>query len=526
VLGPRLRRGVELEEVGRGAFLLADSVTGRSQPVDEVQLELVHALDGERDAAALAEELLGDAQAAGTVSAFLDKLERLGFVGRDGEDPAALDRRQREALLVETRARRDARVSKMIGWAATSIPFHRARFAGTDVRGFADLPRLPVMGKKDVREHFPAGLLPDGLDIDALVSRGEASLEATSGTADDRLQVFFDHSRPGFHLGFPGVRPIEGGWGGARIAVFTTPICSGTVCHLGGMPFDERLKGELTLNSSDRVMRLQRAELDGILEDWERFRPTVLRCDPVYATALVRALEREKLPVPLVAAVWTTFEWCSVIHRAILGQAFGAPVFEYYGGTDVGGSETAFRCEKGRYHVWEDSYAVEVARGGAPVAVGELGDVLVTSLRNRVMPMVRYRIGDLARPLADDCRCAHDYWSSFQLEGRIKDCLSDGEGRPVTTRDVDELFRGLGWVDFYQLAQAGPGDYQLLAVRRAEHARAGVAPGADDERIFRERALALLGEGARLAIRYVREIPPEKSLKYRLTAPATSGWQG
>jgi phenylacetate-CoA ligase len=507
----RLRAGVELREVGRGAFLISDRVTGYALPVDEVQSEVLRHLDGARDAVSIAEEVLGDAEAAPTVVAFLEKMTRFLLVGDATGDAARLRSEQQAVLTSEMQARRDKRVAKMIDWARQRVPFHRGRLA--EARGYHDLAQLPIMDKRDIRENFPAGLLPEGLDIDALVERGEASLEATSGTADDRLQVFFDHSRPGFHLSFPGVAPLPGGWGEARIAVFTTPICSGTVCHLGGMSFDERLKGELTLNSSDRVLRLTRAELDGILADWDRFRPNVLRCDPVYAAALVRAFQREKLPVPRVKVVWCSFEYCSVIHRAILEEGFGAPVVEYFGGTDIGGSEAAFRCENGRYHVWEDAYAFEFVRDGARVAEGEVGELLVTSLRNQVMPVVRYRIGDLARPLGYGCGCAHDYWYSFSLEGRIKDCLTTRDGRRLTTRDVDEQFRGLRCFDFYQLVEDAPGDYQLFVMPAPD---AGSDAG---EAEVTRRLLSLLGEGARLRVRSVKEIPAEKSLKYRMLVP-------
>jgi phenylacetate-CoA ligase len=290
---------------------------------------------------------------------------------------------------------------------------------------------------------------------------------------------------------------------------------------MGGMPYEERLAGELVLNSSDRVMHLTRAELDGILADWHRFQPNVLRCDPVYAVALVRALERAQLPIPRVASVWCGFEYCSVLHRRILEDAFGAIVVDYYGGTDIGGSEAAFRCENGRYHVWEDAYALEFVQGSEPVAAGEVGEILVTSLRNRVMPLLRYRIGDLGRPLAYDCGCAHDYWQAFHVEGRVKDVIAARSGAPVTTRSIDELFRDLGWIDYYQFVERGPADYALLAVRR--DGAAGAAASPNDEATFLHRAEELLG--ARVSIRYVREIAPEKSLKYRLTRrDAGSAW--
>jgi phenylacetate-CoA ligase len=499
-------------EVGAGAFLIVDRLTQRRLPADSVQSEVLQALDGKKSAEEIAVEVLGDSEATPTVAAFIAKLGALRLL--DDASGDSLREEQRRALVSEGQPKLDARIAKMVSWAAAKIPFYRERFASLEVQGLADLARLPTMSKRDVRENFPTRLIPEGVDLDALVEKGEASLEATSGTAEDRLQVVFDHSRPGFHLAFPGMWPIAGGWSAARIAVFTTPICSGTVCHLGGMGFEERLKGELILNSSDRVLQLTRPEIDGVLADWQRFAPNVLRCDPVYAAALARAIQREQLAAPQLQSIWCTFEYCSLLHRRILESAFGASVTEYYGGTDVGGSEAAFRCENGRYHVWEESFVFEFLRDGERVAEGELGEVVITSLRNKLMPVIRYRIGDLARPFGYGCGCAHDHWYAFELEGRIKDCLSDTSGRPVTTRQVDELFRDLFWLDFYQLIQRDAQSYELLGVR---------APGGgDDEARFRERAQALLGAAPR--VRYVREIPPEKSLKYRLTAPARSGW--
>src|SRR5262249_40433499 len=156
-----------------------------------------------------------------------------------------------------------------------------------------------------------------------------------------------------------------------------------------------------------------------ILRDLERFQPSVLRVDPVYAVALVRALEREQLPIPRVDAVWTAYEYCSALHRPILEAAFAAPVTTVYAATDLGGGCQAFRCERGVFHVWQEQYVFEYLRGGQPVAAGELGEIAVTSLAHRFMPLVRYCVEDLGRPLAEPCSCDHADWLGFTLEGRL-----------------------------------------------------------------------------------------------------------
>jgi phenylacetate-CoA ligase len=410
-----------------------------------------------------------------------------------------------------TASTRGERVAKMVTWAAREIPFYRDRFAGLGERVASeqDLGLLPIMTKRDIRENFPARLLPDGADFATLVDQGEAVVHTTSGTGAERLAVVVDAKRWTAPFRNPGFDRIEGGLRELRIAIFTTPICSGAICHMGAMSYEERLVGrQLVLNSSDRVMHLSRAELETIVEDLARFRPTILQVDPVYGVALVRALQKHGLPLPQVAAIRSTYEYCSVIHRQILEEVLDAPVFCVYGAAELGGGTAALACDHGRYHVWDDEFVFELVDGNRSVGEGELGALVITSTHNRFMPVIRYRVGDLGRPTP--CTCAFRAWPAFDLEGRERDCMVDREGRLITTRAVDELFRDLHWLDFYQLAQLSLDEYELQAVRRE------VADVADEER-FLERARGLFGERAKISVRYVREISAQKSLKYRLT---------
>ena len=399
-----------------------------------------------------------------------------------------------------------------VRWAAANVPFYRERL-GTARATFQrpeQLAELPLTTRRDIREAFPDRMIPDGADVAKLLRDGGATIETTSGSADERLSVLFDRKRWTSPLNLP-LFALTGGLRELRIAQFTTPICSGTECHKGGMSYEQRRRGRahLILDSSDHVMDLTRAELDGIVADVARFDPTVLQVDPVYGVALVRALARHALPLPRVRAIRVSYEYCSVLHRRVLEAELGAPVFGHYGAAELGGA-AAFECEvAGRYHVWADELVAEVVRDGRPLPAGEVGELVVTTLRNRIMPLVRYRIGDLARMVETPCRCALRAWPAFQLEGRCKDIIRDTSALRLTTRDVDETFRGLGWIDFYQLVQRGRTAYQLIAV-----ARDGAS---SEEQEWRGRAQALLGAAARIDVRYARAIAPERSLKYRLT---------
>jgi phenylacetate-CoA ligase len=491
-----------------GLVRVLDPVTRAAFFFEDVQATVLRELDG-RAAAEIAAAVLEDPDAAPVVASFGERCRALGLTTDD--DVASRSARQRATMRGESEAKRDALLAQLLSWARRTIPFYRQRLTGIpEVRRARDLEHLPLMGKRDLREHF-AQLMPDGIDVLALSQGNEALVTATSGTTGERLQCVLDLKAPSYLPTHPGLEPIPGGLAAARTVVFTTPICSGTVCHMGGMRYEERLTSHtLVLNSSDRVMRLTRGELESIVEDCERYRPTILQCDPVYALALVRALEREKLPLPRVAVVWTTYEYCSRLHHDALERAFGVPVFNVYGATEAGGGQSLFECERGTHHVREDAFVVELLRDGRPVDEGALGELTVTTLRHRFMPLVRYSSGDLARALPG-CDCSHAHLPAVRLEGRLKDCLPTADGRIVTTYEVDEQFAGVDFLDFYRLEQRGADQYDLLGVLRPGADTVGAVP-------LLERLGALLR--AKVRTRWVREIPAEKSLKYRLTVPA------
>ena len=78
-------------------------------------------------------------------------------------------------------------------------------------------------------------------------------------------------------------------------------------------------------------------------------------------------------------------------------RAFRRAGFESYGSTEMG--PIAHECPHGSRHIMADHVRLEIFNGDSPAAPGEFGDIVVTSLFNRAMPLVRCRIGDRRRIL-------------------------------------------------------------------------------------------------------------------------------
>jgi phenylacetate-CoA ligase len=131
---------------------------------------------------------------------------------------------------------------------------------------------------------------------------------------------------------------------------------------------------------------------------------TVLCCTPTYALRLAEAAAEEKIDLTkakvraLIVAGEAGGSIDSVRQRITRAWA-GARVFDHHGMTETG--PVTYECSKqpGVLHVLESAYLAEVIEpsSGKPVAVGQAGELVLTTLNRTGMPVLRYRTGDLVK---------------------------------------------------------------------------------------------------------------------------------
>ena len=162
--------------------------------------------------------------------------------------------------------------------------------------------------------------------------------------------------------------------------------------------------------------------------------------------------------------------------------------------------------ERGEMKSGYDTALLEIV-GVDPDGVGEL---VVTTLTNDFMPLLRYRIGDLAQ------RRAQPYGTDFVVHGRARDALRAGDGRRVTTWQVDRCFADLPGILHYELRQDENGGGVLWFVPD------GAGPMESELRHVVSRLETLLGSRAEIAAQTMPVLLPEPSGKFRLTCPAAT----
>lgn len=136
-------------------------------------------------------------------------------------------------------------------------------------------------------------------------------------------------------------------------------------------------------------------------------------------------------------------------------KAFGAKVVRSAGYASVDAGLIGFQCDRaqgGVHHAASGLQRVELVspETGKAAAPGEAGEIVVTNLIRRWMPIIRYKTGDLGRWVPGTCACGHPA-PRFVLLGRCDDRLNIG-GAHVDVRDVGRAVAAVpGLSLFYQL---------------------------------------------------------------------------
>jgi phenylacetate-CoA ligase len=253
---------------------------------------------------------------------------------------------------------------------------------------------------------------------------------------------------------------------------------------------------------------LTEEKLTQFYQEMCRFQPKVIQAYARSAALFARFLEARGLKPPPLRSVVTTAEVLEDEDRTVIENTFGCPVFNRYGCREV--SVIASECAERRgLHVMAEGLILEIVRGGRPADPGQDGEILVTDLMNLAMPLIRYRIGDVAAWDPTPCLCGRGLPKLQRVAGRATDFLVGRDGRLVSG-------------PFLTLAAVGkrPSLGQLqIRQERIGAVRFRIKPGPrfqdpGDVDFLRETARTYLGEDTDVDWELVADLPSEPSGKY------------
>ncbi|RMG71377.1 MAG: phenylacetate--CoA ligase [Bacteroidetes bacterium] len=319
--------------------------------------------------------------------------------------------------LPQLRQLQDARLRQLVDYLYARVPFYRDQWdaAGVrpaDIRGVADLARLPFTHKSDLRDQYPFGLLAVPMEeVNRIhASSGTTGKPTVVGYTRADIDLFAEvcarslyaaGARPGMKLhNAYGYGLFTGGlgmhYGGERLGMAVVPVS-------GGMT--ER---QLTL-----------------LQD---FAPEVICCTPSYALTLageIRARGIDPSSLAVRYAVLGAEPWTEAV-RAEVEAGLGVTATNIYGLSEIIGPGVSQEDHLERHgsHIWEDHFFPEIVdpKTGAPLPEGQDGVLVFTTLTKQAMPLMRYWTNDITHLYYDsDARRTHVKMGP--IKGRADDML-------------------------------------------------------------------------------------------------------
>jgi phenylacetate-CoA ligase len=383
---------------------------------------------------------------------------------REDLDPIEIASRDEIAALQLTR------LKWSLKHAYDHVPFYRKSFdaAGVhpyDLNDLSDLARFPFTVKTDLRDNYPFGMF-------AVPREKVARIHASSGTTGKPTVVGYTKNdieiwaecvarsmrasgtRPGdiVHIAY-GYGLFTGGlgahYGAERLGCTVVPVSGGMTAR------------QVTL-----------------IED---FRASTIMVTPSYMLSILdeyRAQGLDPRKSPLQVGIFGAEPWTNAM-RSEIEEAFDMHAVDIYGLSEVMGPGVANECveTKDGLHIWEDHFYPEIIdpQTGQPVADGEKGELVFTSLTKEAFPIIRYRTRDLTRLLPGTARSMR---RMEKITGRSDDMMILRGVNVFPTQIEEQILKVSGLAPHFQVELVREGRLDEMVV----HVEATAAEASSEAR--------------------------------------------
>ena len=400
----------------------------------------------------------------------------------------------------------DERLRALLLRAASTVPYYAdvLEVSGVVVGGVVRLEnfeRIPFLTKDIIRN--------EGANLYASDYKTRHPYENTSGGSTGEPVKFIQDRE--YELRRYGSRFFYNTWAGKKPGDRELMLWGSERDVLkGSRTALDRLKHWVFASDFLNSYRMGEEEMTRYADHWNAARPVMVWAyvESIYEFArfLRDSGGRVAAPKSIVSSAGTLTEPV----REFVEEVMRCPVLNQYGSREVG--PVAAEClEQDGLHILENSVYIEIlSADGSPAAPGQQGEVVVTSLTNHSMPLIRYKIGDLAVPAGHACSCGRSLKTLQAVTGRTTDRFRTRAGVLVDGRFFNELLIPKPWVKTYQVHQTDYDRITAYVVKLAE-------PQPGDIEGIQADVRTAMGDDCELRVEFVDDIAPCASGKFRYT---------
>jgi len=335
----------------------------------------------------------------------------------------------------------EKKLREIVKHAYENVEFYHKKFDSLglkpdDVQTVKDLKKLPTVTKQEIQDSYPAETVAKGFTVEKLKKY------TTSGSTGMPLTVAFDGEAEDF-----------------RAAVFGRPFFE---CGLG-LRDKMMVVGDVRHfpNSTTWYQKmgfLKRAYLSATVPV-ENNIPLITRYDPdaifaysSYILLLAHAVKKLGVREVMPDLVFGTAEIMTKETRNIVKSVFSTEILDLYGCVET--ERLAWECrEHVGYHMDIDSTVIEFVKDGEEVAPGESGQIVLTCLYNKAMPLIRYAVGDVGTPTEEKCPCGRGLPLMKNIVGRTDDLVLGFDGRIIVPQNFANIMRNIPGIAQFRVIQ-------------------------------------------------------------------------
>jgi phenylacetate-CoA ligase len=376
---------------------------------------------------------------------------------------------------------------------------HSLKEHGHELDSLAQLRQLPVVTKRDIRERA-------GEFFSSAIPRDRMVEARTGGSTGRALIVYFDE-RCQEHRNAASMRSDR--WAGRELGVKTAAIW-------GNPPVDTTLRERLRNALLNRLVYLDTMALNDesvarFAQMWKREKPAVIFGHSHSIYMLASLVSRQGIDHIRPRGIISTSMMLLENERAVIEEVFGCKVTNRYGCEEVG----LIACEcpvHNGLHINNEHVIVEILNDdGSPARTGEPGQVVVTDLLNRAMPLIRYQVEDVAVLSDRLCACGRTSPLLEKIVGRVADFLVKPDGTLVAGVSlVERTLTKIAGLDQMQIVQESLSHIVINVVRGGGYTTESAL------QLVRE-IQEVFGGGVKVELRELKSLDQDRSGKYRFS---------
>ena len=387
------------------------------------------------------------------------------------------------------------------------VPYYAELMARTgrdyerDPMGY--LQALPLLTKTEIRQHS------ERLKSDDLARR-RWMYNTSGGSTGEPVRFIQDRQYCDHQMA---IQMLSFDWAGRAFGQAAVRIWGSERDILqGGMGWKMKTLNTLTNDRYFNAFRMTPERMRNFLAELNTQPPQLIVAYTQAIYELARFAEKEGIAVTPQKSILTSAGTLYPFIREQIERVFGCKVFNRYGSREVG--DIACECEAhAGLHVFPWGTYVEIVdEEGNLVPAGVEGNIVVTSLINYAMPLVRYAIGDRGI-LAPErvCACGRQGQILAKVTGRNVDAFKTKEGALIDGEYFTHLLYFRSWVQRFQVVQQDLSTIVFKVVK--------TAADATEQELTEivQNTRAVMGADCQVDFQFLADIPPAASGKYRYT---------